>query len=310
MTLLTAAVCTYNRAGRLHKLISELRRQECPVQFEILVINNNSSDDTENVLEELSRKEGVHLRYVNEPQQGIVYARNRAIEEAVSSEYIFFMDDDELPQPGLLKSVVHALVEEKADCAGGRISVLFEGDSRPAWLGGDLLGFLGEFEHGGDAFWINSELTPVWTGNVAYRMSLFSSGLRFDPRYNRVGTDVGGGEDYKMFRILLEKKLKIRYRPDMAVNHLIETDKLKKSYFIILHYRAGKRYGRYEMESSYPKSWFGVPMFMVGQMLRQCFKTIGMFIKNDPGLIRQSMNMVHAGGAIVGRYHCWRDDRG
>ena len=97
MKKLTIAVCTYNRAHNLPNLVAKLRKQACPMSYDILFIVNNSTDNTVKVLEELARQSGPKLQFINEPKQGIAYARNRAITECMDSDYMLFIDDDELP---------------------------------------------------------------------------------------------------------------------------------------------------------------------------------------------------------------------
>ena len=101
MPKLTFAFCTFNRADRLEKLVAAMRAQTCPIPFEILAINNNSSDSTAEVLAHLAQLPGPPLRWVTEPVQGIVAARNRGIAEALDSDILVYIDDDEIPLPGL-----------------------------------------------------------------------------------------------------------------------------------------------------------------------------------------------------------------
>ena len=82
--MISFAFCTYNRSDRLEALVAAMRAQQCAEPFEILVINNNSSDDTLAVLERLAAQPGVPLRYVTESTQGIVPARNRGLAEAMN----------------------------------------------------------------------------------------------------------------------------------------------------------------------------------------------------------------------------------
>jgi len=298
---LTYAFCTYNRSERLPSLVAAMRAQECPVPFEILAVNNNSTDDTAAILEGLAGEPGPSLRVVTETEQGIVPARNRVLNEAMSSDILVFMDDDELPRPGLLQAVYDALVNEGAECVGGRVVVDFRPHSRPDWLTEELLGFLGAVNHGEAPFWIKDAGTPVWSGNAAYAMRLFREDptLHFDRRYNRQGSDVGGGEDAIMFRTLLDRNLKIRYRPDMVVDHFVEPWRLKRGYFLKLHYRAGVRYGRNELPA-YERRIFGVPPFLVTQFLRQCGRMVAMQLREQPGVLRQAMNAAHALGTMAG----------
>lgn len=301
MPLLTFAFCTYNRADRLEKLVAAMRAQSCPIPFDILAINNNSSDNTATVLAQLAQLPGPTLRWVTEPVQGIVSARNRGIAEALESDILVYIDDDETPLPGLLQGAADAILNEGAQCAGGRVEMDFSHDPRPAWLSDELLGFLAAVDHGKDAFWIKDASTPIWTANVAYDMRLFRDDpdLRFDKRYDRKGNVVGGGSDAIMFRTLLERKLRIRYRPDMAVLHAVESWRLKRGYFLKLHYRGGLRYGQHQLPV-YPRTVLGLPPFLVGKFVRQAFKALGMQLTARPGALRQAMNAAHTLGALIG----------
>src|SRR6185369_9516261 len=136
--ILTYAFCTYNRAERLEPLVAAMRAQACPVPFEILAVNNNSSDATAEVLARLAALPGPPLRWVTETTQGIVAARNRAIAESLASDIMVFIDDDEMPLPGLLAAATHAILNEGAECAGGRVAMDFSQHARPVWLGDEL----------------------------------------------------------------------------------------------------------------------------------------------------------------------------
>lgn len=301
MPLLTFAFCTYNRAYRLERLVAAMRAQTCPIPFEILAINNNSTDATVEMLAHLQQLPGAALRWENEAKQGIVPARNRAIEESLGSDILVFIDDDELPLPGLLQAVSHAIFEERADCVGGPIKVDFESHGRPKWLDRELSGFLGEIDHGPAAFWVKDESTPVWSGNIAYRVEVLRTHpeLRFDSRYNREGAGIGGGSDAVMFRAFVNANFRMRYRPDMAIIHLIDTWKLQRSYFLKLHYRAGLRQGQYRLPS-YPKTVLGIPPFLFFQFLKHCLKTLGLMLPGKSGLVRQAMNASNTLGLIAG----------
>lgn len=300
MPLLTFAFCTYNRADRLEKLVAAMRAQTCPVPFEILTINNNSSDNTAEVLARLAQLPGPTLRWVTEPVQGIVAARNRGISESLDSDILVYIDDDEIPLPGLIHAAADAILNEGAECAGGRVQMDFTTIKRPSWLEDDLLGFLAAVDHGPDAFWIKDTSNPVWTANVAYDMRLFRNnpGLRFDKRYDRIGNVVGGGSDAIMFRNLVEQGARIRYRPDMVVLHSVEAWRLKRRYFVRLHYLAGIR-KRHELPA-HERTVFGVPLFMIGQLARHVYKAIALYAANRPGKLRQAMNASHAFGLMIG----------
>jgi len=308
---LVYAVCTWNRAGRLPRLLRAMRAQSCPVPFEVLVVDNNSTDGTREVVERIAAEQGgAPVRYVFEPEQGIVPARNRAIEEAISAgaDYLVFIDDDELPEPGLLEAAHDALAREGAVCVGGRI--LVPADGLPAWIDPELRAFLGEQDHGSHPFWVAGRDRPLWAGNIGYRMGLFRemSDLRFDTRYSRRGGEVGGGEDAVMFWTLLERGARIRYRPDMVVRHEVDPARLRRRYFLRLHHAAGYRHGRYRLETR-GRRVLGVPPFLLRQAAAFALRACGRALAGRPAL-RVAMNAAYAFGMARGAHAAWRAARG
>lgn len=310
MTTLTYAFCTFNRCTRLPQLVASLRAQQCPCDFELLAINNRSTDATLEVLEQLRLQPGAPLRIVTEEKQGIAHARNRALEEALHSQYLVFIDDDELPQPNLLNAAMHAMVEEDAECVGGRVTVAFGAGQRPQWLTDELLPFLAETDYGTETFWVTDRAQPMWTANIGYRMSLFRDDptLRFDIRYNRVGHSIGGGEDVRMFEALMDRRVRIRYRPDMAVLHYVDPKRLVRSYFWRIHYAAGQKRGRFAM-SEYDHHRLGLPLFLVRQALAQSYRSLRAWLGGDPNFVRTSMNFTYALGVLHGRWLARQDRR-
>jgi glycosyltransferase involved in cell wall biosynthesis len=307
MTSLSVVICTYNRAGWLCELIAALRTQKCSLPFEILVIDNNSSDETRDIVKQLANAPGAAIRYVRETRQGIAFARNRAIESCNGSDFMAFIDDDELPEPGWIESACDSLKREGAECVGGRIRLRFEPHLRPAWLTDQLLRYLGHLDHGETKFWISDKSTPIWTGNIAYRMSLFKAGdLRFDLHYNRAGKGIGGGEDEMIFRALLTRGAKIRYRPDMIICHRVEPFKLKRRYFLRLRSLHGCQAERYE-GGEYRRTVAGIPPYMIEQALRHWWRVVSMLLRNEQSAMRQSMIASYASGRIWGRILRMRD---
>ncbi|CAG1022312.1 hypothetical protein MTYM_01624 [Methylococcales bacterium] len=303
---ITFAFCTYNRADRLEKLITAMRAQTCSFPFEILAINNNSQDNTLEELQRLAIQSGAPLRFVTETVQGIVAARNRAIDEAMGSDILIFIDDDEIPLPGLLEGACQSILNDGADCVGGRVIVDFSGQKRPDWLSDDLLGFLAEVNHGDQDFWIKDEKTPIWTANVAYNMGIFTNNpeIRFDKRYDRIGNVIGGGSDLMLFKSLVNKGFKLRYCSNMAVLHSVEPWRLHRRYFLKLHFLSGYRTAFYET-LEYKQGIFGIPFYLFIQTFKQFYLSLTLLLKSKP-YMRQTMNFTHALGLMYGCYSRWK----
>jgi glycosyltransferase involved in cell wall biosynthesis len=309
MDMVTFAVCTFNRAellpGLVHAMCSQSESED--FSYEVLIINNNSTDETATVLDTLKAIHEDKLRVVTETKQGISPARNRAVKESLGSQYLIFIDDDEIPCDEFLHAAWATFHQGEADCIGGKVLVRFPQDIRPKWFEDELLRFLAYTDYGDKPFWITDGKTPLWTANIGYRVQIFIDNpeLRFDDRYSRVGNAVGGGEDVVMFAALLERNMRIRYCPGMSVEHFVEEEKVTRSYFIKRHYSSGYKQGCFETPD-YENSILGVKPFMLIHFLRNAFKALGLYLMRKEGALRQVMTASHSFGRVCGVFARWR----
>lgn len=296
---ITVAICSYNAANYLSSLLEKLIYQACTIQFEILIVDNNSTDNTEFLVKQFANTHNRAIRYVTEAKQGIPYARNRAIEESLNSRYLAFIDADELPEVGWLQAAVDALIDGEVDSVGGRISVALP--ERPRWLSDDLLAFYGVINHSASPIRITDGSTPIWSGNIAYNTRIFHNGLRFDTRYNRKGKGIGGGEDNVMFNYFLQHNYTLSYAPNMAIQHLIPDEKIKRSYFLKLHFIAGKKSGLYEI-NPIGKKIAGIPCFMFVQLIKKSYQVLMLGTIKRQYYMREAMNIAYQAGMMIGLY--------
>lgn len=294
---ITVAICSYNGADYLPNLLKELVSQQCSIPFEVLIVDNNSTDNTQAIIKNYAESSAIPIRYVNETEQGIPFARNRAIEESLSNRYLAFIDADEIPEKAWLQAAVRTLSDEAIDCVGGKISIALP--YRPAWLSDELLPFYGEVNHSNQPFRIIDRSTPIWSGNIAYNTRIFHQGLRFDTRYNRKGKGIGGGEDGIMFRYFLQHDFALVYEPEMEIFHLIPDEKIKRGYFLKLHYIAGKKTGLYELNTD-GKKIFGIPGFMFVQLFKKMYLVLYLRFVKPYAYMREAMNLTYQLGMIHG----------
>jgi glycosyltransferase involved in cell wall biosynthesis len=237
--LITVALCTHDHADRLVRTLASLPRLVAPTsEWELVVIDNASRDATPEVLADPAwHPPGVRVRVVNEERLGLSNARNRALVEA-RGQYLAFIDDDETPDPMWLRAYEACIIEHRPDAMGGRIDVSLEGARRPSWLQDELLGFLGQLDHG-PARWLTSGESPIYGGNFAFRRSVFERIGCFDARLGRRGRTNAGGEDADIYARLLAAGCAVRWVPEAIVQHHIETPKLRRGYFLELHFQQG-----------------------------------------------------------------------
>ena len=103
---ISVIVATYNRAEQLGEALTSLIRQETfgSFTFEIVVIDNASTDGTTRLITEMAKVSRVPLRFVLEPTKGVAHARNMGIREA-SGEWLAFFDDDQLAESYWLSGI-------------------------------------------------------------------------------------------------------------------------------------------------------------------------------------------------------------
>jgi glucosyl-dolichyl phosphate glucuronosyltransferase len=107
---LTIVICTYNRAALLQKALASLVVQTLPAaQFEVIVVDNNSTDDTAVVCAAFAAQHPtLLLRHVVETKQGLSHARNGGF-AAAEAEYVTYLDDDAIAAPDFAEQIVTAI---------------------------------------------------------------------------------------------------------------------------------------------------------------------------------------------------------
>jgi glycosyltransferase involved in cell wall biosynthesis len=292
----TVALCTHNHAERLGRTLADLRELRMPeAPWELLFIDNACSDVTPAMLAGQAWPADWHVRIVREEKLGLSNARNRAIQEA-RGEYVIFVDDDETPDPEWLRAFEALIVEHAPDGFGGRIEVLFEGE-RPPWLADELLGFLGQLNRAHATMPLTRPDSSFHGGNFGFRRTVCESVGDFDAALGRKGTDNTGGEEVDFYRRLLQGGFKVWWTPEAVIFHRIESTKLKRSYFLDLHYRQGRieAIKRRGTGSRIPP----------GYLLPQLRRALAGFLQQWRAMgrdttVRKEMNVAYFVGQIVG----------
>lgn len=230
---ITVILCTFNRCHSLPAALDSVAVQLLPdsVSWEVLVVDNNSTDQTRAVAEDYCRNFPGRFRYVFEPAQGLSRARNAGIHQA-QGEIIAFIDDDVIAEPTWLQNLTAPLIDGQWAGAGGRI-VPPPDFSPPDWLtvGGemDLLGaLLPLFDLGDQAGEMNR---PPYGANMAFRKNMFEKYGNFRVDLGRCGTKLLMGEDIEFGNRLMSAGERLRYEPTAVVQHPVPEERLSKKYF-------------------------------------------------------------------------------
>ncbi len=237
---ITAILCTYNRCQSLAEALESAAALKVPEadEWEILVVDNNSTDKTREVVESFCRQYPGRFRYLFEPRQGKSRALNAGIHEA-HSDILAFTDDDVTFDPGWLLNLTASL--HKGDWAGAAGRILQQGTfTPPRWLSLEeryALAPIALFDLGTQP----GDLTEAPFGaNMAFRKGMFE-------KYGGFRTDLGPhpdslirSEDSEFSYRLLSAGERLRYEPTAVVYHAIPEARLQKSYFLAWWFDKGR----------------------------------------------------------------------
>ena len=237
---ITVVLCTYNRCRNLVTALNSIAASMLPqsVEWEVLLVDNNSSDQTCQVAEDFCSRHHPRFRYLFERQPGLSYARNAGIREA-KGDIIAFMDDDVIVEPTWLQNLTANMRNGEWAGVGGRVFPEWNCPP-PQWLSLDqwyALGPLPNFDFGPDA----CELTePPFGANMAFRKRMFQKYGGFRTDLGRRPGSLMSNEDTEFGRRLLAAGERFRYEPSAVVYHPVQKDRTEKKYFLSWWFHKGE----------------------------------------------------------------------
>ena len=240
MIRLSIVIATYNRATLLLDALKSVIRQSAPAQeWECVVVNNNSSDNTSECFAEFAGEHPEYnLRIVDEPNQGLSYARNRGIRESVG-EYIAIIDDDEHIADDFVAAYIKLFDSvPEAVAAGGPIVAEYP-TGRPRWMSCYTERPIANTMYFGEEVREFPKGRVPGGGNMALRRSAIRRYGVFDTSLGYSGESLIGGEECDLFERLQIADAKYYYVPTAVMYHIIPREKLTKEYFAKLSYNVG-----------------------------------------------------------------------
>jgi glycosyltransferase involved in cell wall biosynthesis len=229
---ITVILCTYNRSASLRKALTSVARSILPetMEWQVLVVDNNSKDNTREVVSEFARVYPERFAYLFEPRPGKSFALNAGI-QASTSDILAFMDDDVEVDSQWLHNLTAKFLEGNWSGTGGRI-LPEKGFVPPQWLETQdryALAPLAVFDRGPEAGELDE---PPFGTNMAYRTEMFV-------KYGGFRTDLGPrpgselrNEDSDFGSRLLAAGERFWYEPAAIVYHEVTAKRLRKDYFV------------------------------------------------------------------------------
>jgi len=228
---ISIVICTYNRADLLRIALESLIRQKTEGEFdyEVVVVDDRSSDQTPEVVAEFAARSPVPVRYVRAEGEGVARARNRGVEEA-RGEWVAYTDDDQWNDQDWLYELVMAARKAGVDCVGGVVELQLPTEaSLPLTpvtesILGRKINPEGLIRHLMDC---------PGTGNVMFKRSVFDTVGLFDNAL------AWGGEDADFMLRVLNAGIPVWFTPTSIVHHMISPYRVTEIYFRWASLRVG-----------------------------------------------------------------------
>ena len=237
---ISIVICTYNRAASLRLTLAALAAQvtRASVRWELVIVDNNSNDATQAVIQRFVSTAEIPSRYVFVAEQGLSRARNAGV-AASRGDIIGFTDDDVLPAADWVDRIAITMEETKAQIVGGRIVPTWQ-EEPPAWLRHrpafhHALAILdyATAAHVRDAHSVPS----VWGANMAFRRCVFERAGGFDTRRGLVGATLHRGEEIDLVARAIAAGCHAIYEPSIIVCHRIGPERMRMAYLSRLYFQ-------------------------------------------------------------------------
>jgi glycosyltransferase involved in cell wall biosynthesis len=237
--LISVILCTRNRADLFDKAMASVLAQDFPRSaYEIVVVDNGSSDHTRDVAQRYTADANVH--YVLEERVGLSVARNTGW-RAASAPYVSLFDDDAIARPGWLAAIANTFERSPGDIGviGGRVDPIWLA-RRPNWLADEIAGALTIVDWGPDEKEI-SDLRREWLvgANMAAPKAVIAEVGGFHPWLDRTGNNLLSGGDVHLEMEIVRRGYRCLYVPTMAIEHLAPPSRLTQAWFTKRFYWQG-----------------------------------------------------------------------
>ena len=210
-------------------------------KFEILVIDNASTDHTKEIVSSLQTTNS-NLRYIYEDRLGLSNARNRGISEA-KAELVAFLDDDARACPEWLALYLEAFesIEPGISAAGGKINLEYE-VTPPRWLSNSTMKrCLSYIDYSNEARLLDfAKLEYPFGANMVFRKKKLTEYGGFDPNLGRIGSCLLSNEEKALFAKLHQEKESVYYVPNASIVHLVPKSRLTMKFFVTRQYWQGR----------------------------------------------------------------------
>lgn len=285
LPIATVLICTHNRAPLLDEALVSLAATRSSFAWDLLVVDNCSTDDTRSVIGARAASFPVPLHYLFEPRLGKSYALNTGIAAAAGGIIVFGDDDQRFAPDWVGRSCAPLLADATIDYTGGPVLPLFEAPP-PRWLDlarAEYRAPLGLFDYGLQPFIFEERSRVAGGGNMAVRQALLAKIGGFREDLGRRGRSLLGQEQAEFFSRTRAAGVRGLFVPDMLVWHHVPIERLHRRYFLRWWFWKGIAHARWHAVAGRTEDGLDlvraprlrrVPRFLYGEGLRAILRSV------------------------------------
>ena len=306
---LDVVIPTYNRSVLLKKALHSLLNARVPPSLEVRItaVDNNSADDTREVILQAQARAYGRVSYVFEKQQGRSAALNAGI-AATSGSHIGFIDDDEEVDESWYEQIIAVFGEHDVDFIGGPYVPRFE-SAVPAWLPREYNSVIGVVDGGAKRALFDRNYPGILMGgNAVFTREILEKVGPYSTLLGRSGERLLSCEDEEMYERLLAAGGRGMYVPELIIYHFIPAERLTKRYHRAWCFWQSVSSAVLDRIRPQRTAYvLGVPRYFYGRALRGMLRLANVLNREPAARFSNELSLWELAGFFYGK-HFYRPD--
>jgi glycosyltransferase involved in cell wall biosynthesis len=301
---LDVVIPTYNRSQLLRKTLRSLLDARVPpgLDVRITVVDNNSKDDTREVILAEQAKANLPISYVFEKKQGRSPALNAGV-AATTGTHVGFIDDDEEIEASWYEVVQSVFAEHDLDFIGGPYVPRFESEI-PAWLPSEYNSVIGVVDGGTKRVPFDRNYPGILMGgNAVFTRKILEKVGPYSTSLGRSGNRLLSCEDEEMYERLLTAGARGMYVPELIIYHFVPTERLTKRYHRAWCFWQSVSSAVLDRIRPQPTAYvLGVPRYFYGRALRGMFRLVSIWNREPASRFSNELSLWELAGFFYGKH--------
>lgn len=301
---LDVVIPTYNRSQLLRKTLRSLLDARVPpgLDVRITVVDNNSKDDTRELVLAEQAKAKLPISYVFEKAQGRSHALNAGV-KATTGTHVGFIDDDEEVDSSWYETIRDVFAEHDLDFIGGPYVPRFE-SAIPAWLPREYNSVIGVVDGGTKRVAFDRNYPGILMGgNAVFVRRILEKVGSYSTSLGRSGNRLLSCEDEEMYERLLAAGARGMYVPELIIYHFVPTERLTKRYHRAWCFWQSVSSAVLDRIRPQPTAYvLGVPRYFYGRALRGMFQLVNIWNREPASRFSNELSLWELAGFFYGKH--------